>query len=350
MAGIRQHYLPRFLLKGFVSKTNKQEKYTFVFPKDGKPYETNLINIGLEKYFYGTPKNSETDDAITSEEEKYVSFVEEIRTLDRTSQVDQFKSHSFITHLVFRAKHIRESIVEVQSKAFRAIQNNIKDKNPQEIFYDYIQTNKDRFAKALRKNLSKSLNPFETEIGVQFALKNPKFLSSNLPPEFQKDTLQWIEWMIEDTPKNAKTGHNEALKKSLEPNNFLKHSKNFKWETVYRKNQNLVLGDVGPVGVFGPKLVYKSLLFEMDNLSQILLPISSSHILIGTSPDSPCSIPDEKTINQSVASLSRSFIISKVNTEKVLMLSSIIGSLSSILDENGDGKLDETIRKGLFGK
>ena len=88
MAGNRHHYIPRFLQKGFSSKKRKKEVYTFVFTKDKKPYEPNLINVGLETDFYGNPHESTADDKITTEEDKYVGFIEKLRTINSTQSVD----------------------------------------------------------------------------------------------------------------------------------------------------------------------------------------------------------------------------------------------------------------------
>jgi Protein of unknown function (DUF4238) len=52
MAGERQHFLPRFLLKGFASRQSRQQFYTWVFQKGKEAFETNILNVGLAKNFY----------------------------------------------------------------------------------------------------------------------------------------------------------------------------------------------------------------------------------------------------------------------------------------------------------
>jgi hypothetical protein len=41
MAGVRQHILPRFLLKGFASRLDALEVFTWVFRKGGNIFEAN---------------------------------------------------------------------------------------------------------------------------------------------------------------------------------------------------------------------------------------------------------------------------------------------------------------------
>lgn len=48
MAGIRQHILPRFLLKGFASRVQDKKIFTCVYRKGGPQFETTIENVGLE--------------------------------------------------------------------------------------------------------------------------------------------------------------------------------------------------------------------------------------------------------------------------------------------------------------
>jgi hypothetical protein len=51
MSGERQHFLPRFLLRGFDSRTDGREMYTWVFRREREPFEPNIINVGVSKEF-----------------------------------------------------------------------------------------------------------------------------------------------------------------------------------------------------------------------------------------------------------------------------------------------------------
>lgn len=64
MAGIRHHILPKFLLKGFASKVDGQEVFTWVYRKEGKVFEANTLNVSVEKHFYGKTGELNVDDEI----------------------------------------------------------------------------------------------------------------------------------------------------------------------------------------------------------------------------------------------------------------------------------------------
>jgi Protein of unknown function (DUF4238) len=65
MAGTRHHIIPRFLLKGFASKVERDQTFAWVFRKGRIPFETNINNI-VENDFYG---KEGADEAITMAEE-----------------------------------------------------------------------------------------------------------------------------------------------------------------------------------------------------------------------------------------------------------------------------------------
>ena len=65
MAGVRQNILPRFLLKGFASRLEAQEVFTWVFRKGRNIFEANIKNVAVEKHFYTQVANTSVDDEIT---------------------------------------------------------------------------------------------------------------------------------------------------------------------------------------------------------------------------------------------------------------------------------------------
>ena len=86
MAGRGHHTLPRFLQKGFASSgTRGDQVRTWVYRK-GKPgFETNIVNVGKVRDFYGKEAELNADEAITDLEGEYASIINEMRTLSDNS-------------------------------------------------------------------------------------------------------------------------------------------------------------------------------------------------------------------------------------------------------------------------
>lgn len=64
----RQHYLPRFLLRGFSSRENKGNQYVWVHTGSRRSYETNIENVGVEAGFYDLDGDCSVDGYITKSE------------------------------------------------------------------------------------------------------------------------------------------------------------------------------------------------------------------------------------------------------------------------------------------
>jgi hypothetical protein len=45
MAGKRQHFIPQFIQSGFASHVSGDEIYTWVYRKEAKPFNTNIIKM-----------------------------------------------------------------------------------------------------------------------------------------------------------------------------------------------------------------------------------------------------------------------------------------------------------------
>jgi len=112
MLGKRQHVIPRFLLKGFQSKLEGQKIYCWVFPQDGKPYETNIINIAVGKEFYTHKNDVVVDTVITKAELSCSNLIQELRNIKSTSSIRDNRIPQFLAHLEIRTRHLRNAILK----------------------------------------------------------------------------------------------------------------------------------------------------------------------------------------------------------------------------------------------
>src|SRR5215207_5356474 len=99
MAGIRHHILPRFLLKGFASKVVADQVFTWVYRKNGKVFESNIINVAVERYFYGKGGELNVDDEITEIENTFAPFLTSLRREEDGYYIVDPKMSEFVGHL-----------------------------------------------------------------------------------------------------------------------------------------------------------------------------------------------------------------------------------------------------------
>lgn len=355
MAGIRQHYLPCFLSKGFVSRTKKSQKYTFVFQKDKPAFETNITKIGVEKYFYGNPDVPETDDMITQQENNHSIFLDDLRRAGATGEqnfLDPIACASFVSHITNRAKHIRHSMINMYNSLGDSIRNPPPELDSEKFSYRFIENNKEIFSQALRKTFSKKLSPFQTETVIIQIMRNPECWSSLIPPEALSDFILLVQKFREKSLAIVSKAHNNALRRIPESTGNIERMKCCKWRMILKEDRPyFILGDVGPIGYVQKNNRFMPLLFCKGDYSHIFMPISFNQLLIGTMPeiDLFAMLSSPAIINESIASLSRDFFIAETNTSAELELQKKLSSEITKMDKHFNRKASQKIKKDLYG-
>ena len=59
MSGKRQHLIPQFLQEGFASHTSGEKTFTWIYRKGVPPFNSNIINVGVEGWFYTEGQDTE---------------------------------------------------------------------------------------------------------------------------------------------------------------------------------------------------------------------------------------------------------------------------------------------------
>jgi len=216
MAGVRQHILPRFLTKGFSSKIHKNECYTWAFTINGTPYEPNLRNIGLEKFFYGAPEESTVDEIITDKEITYIGQLEKLRAYESSGSVDNSFPAEFITHLIVRSKHIRESFQEAGSAIIDVVKTKLDSpERHYQMLSNLIKNQPELIENSLSEELDKHLPQNFPQHQKDALIQSLKSVVPQMLPDFaQKGHAlfsQLLPKMIDDMPNISKTAHIKAL-------------------------------------------------------------------------------------------------------------------------------------------
>ncbi len=356
MAGSRQHFIPRFLQKGFASKVQKQEYYAWVFTKDESPYEANLRNIGLENAFYGKPEESKIDDILTEREDVYSKYVNKLREYDSTRPLEGKMPSEFVTHLMVRAKHIRESFCEVGDVLIDSAKKKLDSPEKiKQMLLNLVVNHPELIEQSLReaidKEFSQEMFPQDKrDEFVQIAMSTiiPQMLPG-LEAEGYELFSQVFAKMEDEMPAVAKEGQIKALSKSVAPEKIVEKLDGLHWSLNVIAKHTFILGDIGPIARYEPGLHFKPFFFAKGELSQIFLPISDKHIIVGkSSKDSQ--IPALNEINEVSASLSQYYFISSSNRENEKKLSNMISSKSSIISVDENTEIEETLNRGFFGK
>lgn len=110
MAGKRQHYIPRFLQRGFLAECNDGAERTWLHRRGAGAKLIGIRDIGVEEYFYSRPSNNGTrtlDDQITKIERSILFDLENLRKATVGIEIDSRAAARLVAHLTFRTAHVR---------------------------------------------------------------------------------------------------------------------------------------------------------------------------------------------------------------------------------------------------
>ncbi|WP_089633160.1 DUF4238 domain-containing protein [Escherichia coli] len=339
MAGNRQHFIPRFLQRGFSNEkngkyfTNWYRKYCF---------KENMIveNIGLENKFYSHYGDSSVDKKIT-ENETY-SYSRILNSLvDGTYNLDNRKDLAeFIYHMEIRTKNLRENMIDSWAYLGEQLKNRLLDK---ETLIDYFQRNPKTIKELLQNELNKlpipaSLHEQYNSMffdNVQLWLPNAaEKMLSTLVPKFEQEIISKI-------PEIVKKVQLDVLVSSEDKKSNIYKNMHYK---VLKTNQSLILGDSIVIFEVSGERKFKPFYESNDDLKCIYIPLDSYSLLYAT--PNPEDKPNVDGINKAIAQCSFDFFISKFHSDECQIFRSEIGKNAFIVTTE---YIDEILSKIITG-
>lgn len=354
MATKRQHFLPRLLQRNFASRVSKDNYFCWVYPKSGDPYETNIINIAVESYFYSQPDESDLENQISKFEGRMSQVLEELCVVKQDTNLDAEKVAELVAHSVVRTRHVRETFQNT-GQSFMTMLENMLDSpaDLKDMLLHYIRENPEEFRQSLRDEIKNKSGPSVDSAIVEQMIDALLPHAGQLIDQNLDQSHAQLQSMLgtvkEKMPDHARTGHIGGLNKELAPEPRVKRVMEFSWRVTYWPDGGLILGDLGPWGIGNDPKACFSLLWGRDDLSTIYFPISSAHLLTGTKEtyQKPETIDP---INRSSAELSDKHFIAGERTDKLIAYQDLIGSNSTVIIDEQLKEMEPGLRKDILGR
>jgi len=335
MAGKHQHYIPRLLLRGFLSrikkKKKKNEEFAYVYHKNRHPYEINIMKIAAEDAFYESSKFS-ADNIMTEREKKYGLAVNCARRNKAISEDILSDVVAFVSSMVMRTKYTRDGLEGSLRYFVEKAEQSVLSDHFVDPFIDKTLTD-DFILSGVVDELEKIMPGVPRDALQTFALQ--KIAE-------QQDAIDKIievgKAKVACYVKGAGDHVFSELKKKVQPIVKEKHVeiqaidevdvkrnddyKKLCWSVVEYDEGSLILGDVGPMcinvdGELVPPLFG-------GNVYRLLLPLSSGLLLVGGCDDSGvCFSANE--INMMSASMSMEFFVSSCRCDNIDRCQGVIG-------------------------
>lgn len=330
MAGKRHHFVPQFLQRGFASHNSSKDYYTWVYRRgDLNPFNTNIKNVGLEGYFYSEDKESTLDDIITDAETEYAIFVDRLRINDGFKKIDNKKAAHLIAHLEIRTKNIRDSLKNTGTLLLEEMTNFLQDelncKNfvKKQVASETLRLVEEEFKK---RNIPKTL----------FPIYKPKIarLINEKTPEMTTNMQGMMMYISQNLTKlmeqSAKNGHIKALLNSHTPPTKVSLYEKLSYNVIDSGDIDIPLGDSCVVFNVEDEECFKPFCDKENKLLAVVLPISSSKLLIGSTKDYSIDICK---VSEAIVACSLDYFISRENRPENIKLAEHIAELAKIVSD-----------------
>lgn len=347
MAGKRQHIIPKLLQKGFASKVDEDQVFTWVYRKNSKPFETNTVNSNVEKHFYGKKGELNADDEITDVETYKLSpVIDKLRNGECNFVKSRGEIAELVAHFSVRTKPIRKGFEQMSEQMIEGIRDELTEDST--ISNVLLKPDEKQFTSIFDEALNNPSPELDNalEIFQMFGLEKDNVRDlifgltvSNLENEetkeettnFVKDIFsEMFNGAIENLPDSIKKGHIKSLAENAVPLSRVEKYEQLNWN-IYELPSALILGDAACVfRELGEKTFKTSC--DINKTGQVYLPISSNQILIGTFGSEEIET-DVKILNEIIARCSwEQFICHELADDKVDLIQ-VIGTNSYIASD-----------------
>ena len=304
MSGIRQHTIPRFLLRGFTRDPQQGDGAVWYYRKGQPATYTGIKSVGVEKGFYDSPDQTSADEAITRDEPRFADLVRTLRTYSHTSPVIDARIPDLLVHLSTRTRALRSWT----TTTFLALMEQATSHLLNPIALQQIVQNESLVRTAIAANVDHlNLPPAVTEMLPALITAGLPHLSADWFPDVQNVVRQLVDQTISEIPMQLRTGHNRTLG-GLRSGPRNEAFQQLTWH-VCSTATPLLLGDSALiVEIDGPQ-PFKTLNDAPDHLRAAYLPLGPMRVLVGR-PQHDLSPVDVARLNDAIARCSYEFFVS----------------------------------------
>ena len=325
MSGNKQHFLPRFLQKGFASNyVSRKKVQVWYFEKEKSPEERNTKDVGLEELFYSEPGIGSLDDLITKKEDHFARKIERLRRDKRVCSDDIQDVAEFIYTMAIRTEHAREHILSLSSSLISQARVNMTDpKYMTDLVREGARSDNPLFRQKVNEEIRKRLPGANRKHVRRLAKRVSRPIATRLrkdAPSIGKKEAEIGKLIRFDNlaEQVGKKTQNDVLMQihsdKPERGDFVKELIKMNWRVECFSQGSLILGDVAVLQVNDDYSIDQPI-FGDGKRAGVILPIGNSLLLFGSKKHRK-EFPSIEKINRSSAELSLRFFISHKKSEQ----------------------------------
>lgn len=288
MAGKRQHYIPRFLQRGFLADGGTGAERTYLHRRNAQPTLVGIRDVGVEEYFYSKLNidgSANLDDVITAIEQEVLEDLYCVKNANAGEHIDPVFAVHLIAHLTVRTAHVRATLQSAVNYISSELSSLFSDSQRLRELIRVDALGSSTISTIITEEILRSKNFARLEIPIAFLKRVITYslrehLDENLFNYSSDTTLEYTE-----IQKNLKSiirdSHINALDKAL-PNmsGWKKGLSDMTWQT--HAVVNAILPDCVVLAREAGQMLAPFLFCDKDKLDLILLPISHDRLLVGS--------------------------------------------------------------------
>lgn len=326
MAGKRQHYIPRLLLRGFLATPVQEAERTWLH-RTGEPAKlVGIRDVGVQENFYsklGSEGAPTLDDLITSLEGEIDRDLKTIRIASTGANIDAGLAARLVTHLVLRTAHVRSMFTQASGLILNEITSLVTDTDGMRRYLGIDSSDPARVSETLVDDVLKKLPLATLSLPPAFARRVIRFWIREHFHSFYEQIQPAASHALEQIKRSMsgaiRDGHNRALAMTDEVR-WISDLAALSWKThsftgAILPDCVVLAREIG--GGFTPLL-----LSNRQQIDTVVLPIAHDRLLVGsTIADDNIAVP---SINEASALCSDSFFVSHAENDGA-GLSNMIG-------------------------
>lgn len=353
MSGKKQHYIPQVLLRGFSSDHGGKRRRSWVYKGGRPPYSSSILDIAAQRYFYsdlGQGTSERLDDRITHYENRLGKLLSKLREAADGQSVDALVSAEVVAHLSIRGAYLREIFSSGVHELLEGASSRLSDlETARNILGVDEHANKSLLANRIDGELDKLKDWLPSGLPVllirRIILHSIREDFGNLYEQVLPSIGEAFRQLACEIPAVLRGGHAKALVPGMAPDNRVYDLANLSWH-VYQSSTALILPDCVAIGIEKCQTAAQPyLLAKVDSIAAIMLPITSSQILIGCPLDAAFRF-DASQFNSHAARCSTVFFVSSENSEA---LRTLAGGIGSVTYKTINGLVSESLERTYPG-
>ncbi|MBI6909760.1 DUF4238 domain-containing protein [Pseudomonas palleroniana] len=322
MSGIRQHYIPKFLQKGFRSPGNGKIVRCWVYELNKPPRSANIQDVGLERYFYAVDGEPDLDDKITdAERDVYAPLVDHLRAGNLNAAVI-LNIPGLLAHLEIRSRHVRLNMQNMIDECATGILDHLSDPvNLRALSREHFRPGSAIFDKALAEQ---GISQQQVQALLAMDESALEQILEPLVDIFASLIPAHLSRIKSSIPDMIKGSHVRMLNQSVSPAMRAYRFSALNYSVHKFEPSDLPLGDSVVLFHVKGERSFKPFMDKGDELVHVVLPLASDRYLLGASDASLSSLPQNLPLE--IARCSMGYFICAHQSDRAADLQTHIGS------------------------